>query len=71
MRRVKAGFAMNRHASGPEIKTLYSFGLKQLDIAKRQSLVSQLYPDTMSSVMQTPKVRALPSTAKTSSGLHS
>jgi hypothetical protein len=31
MRRVKAGFAMNRHASGPEIKTLYSFGLKQLD----------------------------------------
>lgn len=59
MRRVKAGFAANRTASGAELSLLYTFGLKQLDIAKRQSLVSQLYPDTMSSVMQTPKVRAL------------
>lgn len=69
MRRVKAGFAANRTASGAELTTLYTFGLKQLDIAKRQSLVSQLYPDTMSSVMQTPKVRAL-STPRGTNAVH-
>ena len=69
MRRVKAGFAANRTASGTELISLYTFGLKQLDIAKRQSLVSQLYPDTMSSVMQTPKVRAL-STPKGVNAVH-
>lgn len=58
MRRVKAGFATNRTASGADLLAIYTFGLKQLDIAKRQSIVSMLYPDKMSSVMQTPKVRA-------------
>ena len=58
MRRVKAGFAMNRTAAGTDLINIYAFGLKQLDIAKRQSIVSMLYPDKMYSVMQTPKVRA-------------
>ena len=52
MRRTKSGFVMNRAVTGDELVAVYSFGLKQLEIAKRQSLVSQLYPDTMSSVMQ-------------------
>lgn len=43
---------MNRTVTGDELVSIYAFGLKQLEIAKRQSLVSQLYPDTMSSVMQ-------------------
>ena len=58
MRRVKAGFAMNRTAAGSDLIDIYAFGQKQLDIAKRQSIVSMLYPDKMYSVMQTPKVRA-------------
>ena len=52
MRRTKSGFVMNRTVTGDELVSIYAFGLKQLEIAKRQSLVSQLYPDTMSSVMQ-------------------
>ena len=52
MRRTKSGFLMNRTVSGDELTAVYTFGLKQLAIAKRQSLISQLYPDSMSSVMQ-------------------
>mmetsp|Transcript_29172 Transcript_29172/g.27956 ORF Transcript_29172/g.27956 Transcript_29172/m.27956 type:complete len:96 (+) Transcript_29172:118-405(+) len=52
MRRSKMGFVMNRHVEGVELAEKFAFGMKQLEIAKRQSLVSQLYPDTMTSVMQ-------------------
>lgn len=59
MRRTRSGFIMNRDVSGPELISAYEFGVKQLAIAKRQALVSQLYPDAMQSVMQiSPKIRA-------------
>ena len=61
MRRTRAGFITNRTVTGDELVSAYAFGVQQLAIAKRQSLVSQLYPDTMASVMQiAPKVRAMP-----------
>jgi hypothetical protein len=51
-RRIRAGFEQYRSVAGEELAEKYKYGLTQLDVVKRQSVISQLYPDTVASVMQ-------------------
>ena len=51
-RRTRSGFEQYRSVAGDELVDKYKYGLTQLDVIKRQSLISQLYPDTVASVMQ-------------------
>ena len=51
-RRTRAGFDLHRGASGEQLAETYRYGLVQLEVVKRQALISQLYPDSLESVMQ-------------------
>ena len=55
MRRIKAGFRSDLNTEESLLTQKYNHGLQQLEIVKRQSLISQLFPDTMKSVMQASK----------------
>lgn len=44
-RRALQGFRANRGLSGNEAQIKYDEGLIQLNVLKRQSVISQLYPD--------------------------
>ena len=54
-RRSRAGFEHNRTVGGEDLIEKYKFGLIQLEVVKRQALISQLYPDSLASVMQNAK----------------
>ena len=54
-RRSRAGFEYNRTVGGEDLMEKYKFGLIQLEIVKRQAIISHLYPDSLSSVMQNAK----------------
>ena len=51
-RRIRWGFEQNKSVAGAELAEKYKYGLTQLDVVKRQSIISQLYPDSVASVMQ-------------------
>jgi hypothetical protein len=51
-RRTRAGFDLHRDVTGEKLVETYRYGLTQLEIVKRQALISQLYPDSLESVMQ-------------------
>mmetsp|Transcript_4008 Transcript_4008/g.4098 ORF Transcript_4008/g.4098 Transcript_4008/m.4098 type:complete len:86 (+) Transcript_4008:171-428(+) len=50
-RRTMQGFRENRKISGGLLEEKYRFGLQQLGVVKRQSVISQLYPEEVSVVV--------------------
>ena len=51
-RRVRTGFQSNSTAGAPEAQSAYQKGLADLEVVKRQAIISQLYP-SQKSVMET------------------
>ena len=51
-RRVRTGFQSNSSAGAPEAQSAYQKGLADLEVVKRQAIISQLYP-SQKSVMET------------------
>jgi LYR motif-containing protein 4 len=47
-RRTRQGFAENRELSGSAAQQAYAAGQEQLAVLKRQALLSQIYPSTLS-----------------------
>ena len=56
IRRIKYGFKTNVNAESNRIQQLYDYGLDQLGVVKRQSLISQLYPEA-ASVVESKKIK--------------
>ena len=55
LRRVKYEFRANKTVDQPRALELYKDGLKQFDVLKRQSIISQLYPVDESVLENKPK----------------
>ena len=56
-RRVKGEFAVSRNLSGSEAEHKYGWGLEQLEILKRQAVISHLYSKDTSVVASLKKAR--------------
>ena len=48
LRRTKLGYAENRNLSNGAVAEAIAFGNEQLAILKRQALLSQIYPSSLS-----------------------
>ncbi len=50
-RRIIYGFRMNKNISEPQLTAEYKKGLDQLELVRRQAIISSLYPDVESVVV--------------------
>mmetsp|Transcript_17102 Transcript_17102/g.26640 ORF Transcript_17102/g.26640 Transcript_17102/m.26640 type:complete len:96 (-) Transcript_17102:401-688(-) len=48
LRRTRDGFRSNQSLQGEELSKVYSNGLNQFEIVRRQALIGQLYPSETS-----------------------
>lgn len=54
-RRIKYDFKTNKDLPTIDIDNNYKFGLSQLELLKRQSIISKLYPENKSVISQLKK----------------
>lgn len=45
MRKIKVEFRQNSSLSGPSLEQKFKWGTEQLELVRRQRVVSQLYPE--------------------------